>query len=120
VPTQKFDPSMLPTLPGSSPAPAPARASRVVRLRGAAGEFALKEGVHTVGRQESCAVAVLDRQVSRTHAILALTPTSLSIEDKGSANGTFVNGKRVSGTSPLRHGDTLSFGGVEFTVELQG
>ena len=120
MPTQKFDPSTLPTLPGASPAAAPARASRVLKLRGTANEFALKEGVHSVGRQESCGVAVLDRQVSRTHAILTLTPTSLSVEDKGSANGTFVNGKRVSGTTPLRHGDTLSFGGVEFTVELQG
>ena len=119
VPTQKFDPSMLPTLSGAPPAPAPARASRVLTLRGTASEFVLKEGIHTVGRQESCGVAVLDRQVSRTHAILTLTPSSLSVEDKGSANGTFVNGKRVSGTSPLRHGDTLSFGGVEFTVELQ-
>jgi pSer/pThr/pTyr-binding forkhead associated (FHA) protein len=40
------------------------------------------------------------------------------VEDKGSANGTFVNGKRITGPTPLRARDTVSFGGVEFTIDI--
>jgi pSer/pThr/pTyr-binding forkhead associated (FHA) protein len=94
------------------------RAARSVRLRSATQEFVLKEGRHQVGRQETCAVAVLDRQVSRAHAIVAVSATGVSVEDQKSANGTFVNGQRISAVTPLRQGDRVTFGGAEFKVEV--
>jgi len=35
------------------------------------------------------------------------------LTDLGSMNGTFVNGKRVSGQQVLRHGDRLTIGGTK-------
>ena len=35
---------------------------------------------------------------------------TLTIEDLGSTNGTFVNGKRVSGVTPLQNGDMIGLG----------
>jgi pSer/pThr/pTyr-binding forkhead associated (FHA) protein len=39
----------------------------------------------------------------------------LDVEDLGSTNGTFVNGRKVR-RAPLRAGDTLKVGRVEFAV----
>jgi pSer/pThr/pTyr-binding forkhead associated (FHA) protein len=43
---------------------------------------------------------------------------SVTVEDQKSANGTFVNGQRISVVTPLRQGDKVTFGGAEFQVEL--
>jgi serine phosphatase RsbU (regulator of sigma subunit) len=37
------------------------------------------------------------------------------VEDKGSRNGTYLNGKRLTARSPLRSGDCLGIAGVELT-----
>jgi pSer/pThr/pTyr-binding forkhead associated (FHA) protein len=116
APTQKYDPVAL---QAAAKAVRPAEA-RAVRLRSATQEFVLREGRHQVGRQDTCAVAVLDRQVSRLHAILEVTSTGTMVEDQKSANGTFVNGQRISSPTPLRHGDRVTFGGAEFKVEVIG
>ena len=42
------------------------------------------------------------------------------VEDQKSANGTFVNGQRISTPTPLQHGDRVTFGGAEFKVEVIG
>jgi pSer/pThr/pTyr-binding forkhead associated (FHA) protein len=114
VPTQQFD--AVRGIP--MPATPQARQVRGLRLRGASQEFVLKEGRHQVGRQETCDVPVLDRQVSRAHAVLTVTGEGVTVEDQKSANGTFVNGQRLSAVTPLRHGDRVTFGGAEFGVEL--
>src|SRR5262245_61785605 len=41
-----------------------------------------------------------DAGVSRRHAILAHTGEAYTIEDLGSANGTFVNGRRLAAQTP--------------------
>ena len=37
--------------------------------------------------------------------------------DLGSANGTFVNGKRIDAPEALADGDTVRFGEVEFAFK---
>ena len=99
-----------------------APAIRGVKLSGEKGTFQLQIGRHVVGRAEGVAVPILDPQMSRAHAIILVTPVDVRVEDSKSANGTFVNGVKVvpgeSGTIVLKQGDRLSFGKVEFTVEL--
>jgi pSer/pThr/pTyr-binding forkhead associated (FHA) protein/predicted Ser/Thr protein kinase len=52
-----------------------------------------------------------DREISRRHArISRATEGQLTIEDFGSANGTFVNGERISDPRTLRLGDVLRMG----------
>ena len=54
--------------------------------------------------------------VSRVHCRFALTRTTeLELEDVGSTNGTFVNGKKV-GKTMLSDGDKLTVGRVLFVV----
>lgn len=50
--------------------------------------------------------------VSRLHAIIKITPDQISITDLGSANGTWVNGKKANPHRPypLENGDILTLG----------
>jgi predicted component of type VI protein secretion system len=78
--------------------------------------YELTAEVSNLGRDITNDIVINDREVSRHH--LRLTPSNdgLTIEDLGSTNGTFVNGKRVTGTSLLKNGDMLGLGE---TVTLQ-
>ncbi|MGB9898357.1 FHA domain-containing protein, partial [Thermanaerothrix sp.] len=49
----------------------------------------------TIGRDARCEVVIPDRQVSRYHARLVLVEENVILEDLGSKNGTFCNGRRV-------------------------
>ena len=84
------------------------------RLIGAAGarEFALTEGgVFVVGRAAGCDLVLVDPTVSRRHAELECGRDEVAVRDLGSANGVFVNGKRVD-AAVLHAGDAISFGAV--------
>lgn len=109
--------------PAAVPAPVPAPMTlpfRCVMLRGGGQMFKLGVGRHDVGRSENAAVMLLSPQVSRIQAVIVLTPTGASVEDAGSANGTAINGVRISagGTAAIKSGDRLAFGNLEFVVEL--
>ena len=55
--------------------------------------------------------------MSRVHCRLHVTAEGhLAVEDLGSTNGTFVNGRRVD-RATLVPGDALSAGRAELTVE---
>ncbi len=49
----------------------------------------------TIGRDPICALVIPDRQVSRIHARLSVTPEGILLEDLGSKNGTFSNGELI-------------------------
>lgn len=70
-----------------------------------------------IGRDAACAVVIDDEEISRRHARLLAKGEGLAIEDLGSANGTFVNGDRISSPTELRGGDSVAVGGVTLTVE---
>jgi serine protease Do len=64
-----------------------------------------------------------DDGVSRKHAVIKpvdAAETTFSIEDLGSANGTFVNKKKITGKSELLHGDSVMLGlnGPAFTFTV--
>lgn len=48
-----------------------------------------------VGREESCEVPIKDPSISRRHFCVTKQEDSYFIQDMGSSNGTFVNGKRT-------------------------
>ena len=64
----------------------------------------------TIGRDSSCQLVVPATDVSRVHAVLRFDGSILGIEDRASANGTFVNGLAVTGRSALRAGDIIELG----------
>jgi len=51
------------------------------------------------------------------HSIIEPAGTLLRLIDLGSTNGTFVNGVRVEGVSPLGYGDELQLGQVRMRLE---
>lgn len=80
-------------------------------------EFALPDEV-TVGRAGGCGVLLPeDTFVSQLHARLFRQNGDVFVEDLGSTNGTFVNGRKVAAPVPLRKGDTVQFGRT--TVEVR-
>ena len=70
----------------------------------------------TMGRAPRADFVVDAALVSRVHCRFVLNDTNqLELEDLGSTNGTFVNGKKVS-KATLSDGDKLTVGRVEFVV----
>lgn len=70
----------------------------------------------TMGRAPRADFVVDAALVSRVHCRLTLTQANqLELEDLGSTNGTFVNGRKVA-KATLADGDTLTVGRVEFVV----
>ena len=70
----------------------------------------------TMGRAARADFIVDAPLVSRLHCRLNLDASGhLEIEDLGSTNGTWVNGKKIK-RSPLRSGDKLKVGRVQFAV----
>ena len=70
-----------------------------------------------LGRGEGCAVRVADPNVSRRHARLFRAGASLFAEDLGSRAGTFLNGRRLEGPSPIDAGDSLALGAFVLRIE---
>ena len=83
----------------------------LIRARGAQLGQVLKLGPqpHRVGRANDCEIWLSDDGVSRKHATVTFENGVYSIEDTGSANGTFVGGQKVERAS-LRDGDLIQFG----------
>lgn len=88
-------------------------------------EFQLARTGLTIGRAANADLrfdARLDDEVSALHARLTFESDQWVLHDSGSLNGTFVNGRRIDGHSPLRHGDRVKFGlnGPEAEFRLPG
>jgi DNA-binding winged helix-turn-helix (wHTH) protein len=60
-----------------------------------------------VGRESGCDIPIPNREVSRYHARLTLTPEGVTIEDLGSKNGTHCNGSPISEPHLLQDGDII-------------
>ena len=64
-----------------------------------------------IGRDESCEVCLPgDSTVSRLHAVLRAEGGFWAVQDGGSRNGTYLNGRRVAGSARLRPADRLRIG----------
>lgn len=72
--------------------------------------YEITKEVTTLGRDITNDIVMNDREASRHHLRLVRSGGNITIEDLGSTNGTFVNGKRVSGVTPLQNGDMVGLG----------
>lgn len=70
-----------------------------------------------VGR-EGADLVVEDSEMSRRHATIRPVAGGLEIEDLGSLNGTFVDGKRISEVTTLTGNASLKMGITLFAVEV--
>ncbi len=72
---------------------------------------------NTLGRHPDNTIQVLDRIVSKEHCIIELQGNQFILRDLGSLNGTYVNGVRVNGTSPLPEGAEIAMGQTQARIE---
>jgi phosphoserine phosphatase RsbU/P len=70
-------------------------------------------GTITLGRAVDCTVPIRDRFLSRRHAEITFDSGSWILRDCGSANGTLLNGIRLTAPMTLRPGDRISLGDSE-------
>jgi DNA-binding winged helix-turn-helix (wHTH) protein len=75
----------------------------------------LAEGENVVGRHPSSAVWINAKSVSREHACITIAPGGVTVEDRGSTNGTFVDGTRISSAHQLVDGAAITFGSEKAT-----
>lgn len=73
-----------------------------------------------IGRSEDNEILLLDDHISRKHAELIQRDGVVWLRDFRSANGTFVNGRRLVGGCRLFHGDEVSFDALHFQLVGKG
>ena len=78
----------------------------------------ISPGSIIVGRSKDADLVVNDKTVSREHAVIECVEegNACFITDKGSRNGTTLNGERLEEKKELKAGDVILFGQVEFKV----
>ena len=100
----------------------PAEPGRLVVLASPSGEPAVGtiyplDAVTTLGRDLTNTVVVDDAFASTEHAVLTFRGRVWYVEDRGSTNGTFVNGLQVAGPTAMGFGDQLQIGEVRFRLD---
>lgn len=95
---------------------------RLVVLESPAGEPAVGrsfdlDAITTLGRDVNNAIVVEDPFASSDHAVLTYRGRSWYLEDLGSTNGTFLNGRPIATVSPLGFGDEVAVGQVRLRLE---
>ena len=93
---------------------------QVVRGRSTSTTLKLTDNVTSLGRHDDCVIRIKSAQVSRRHCELYEVGGQLMLRDLGSSNGTYVNGKRVTGEVSLKHGDEVTVGAVTLRVAKLG
>ena len=80
--------------------------------------FSLTDGAVSLGRSSANDIVLRsDDYASGRHARLTRHGGLLYVEDTGSTNGTFVNGRKTVGATPLRSGDTVRVGSTTFRYQ---
>ncbi|HVE15590.1 MAG TPA: FHA domain-containing protein [Chthoniobacterales bacterium] len=72
----------------------------------------LGEETVTVGRLADNAIQIEDGSVSSHHAEIVFERGEYHLNDKGSTNGTFVNGEQIS-NAVLKDSDQIRFGNID-------
>jgi hypothetical protein len=78
----------------------------------------LPRGELLVGRGAGCYLRIDDPDVSRLHLRLRVGASSVTIEDLGSTNGTYVNGQPLRGVQELRDGDEITLGARSLRIRI--
>jgi pSer/pThr/pTyr-binding forkhead associated (FHA) protein len=69
-----------------------------------------------VGRDENARIRISSAEVSREHCILMPTDSGVLVRDLDSRNGTFVDGRPITGEKILYPGGTLTVGPLTFLL----
>src|SRR5262245_45517332 len=81
--------------------------------------IAIKDEPVTIGRIPPCEVVLPDTELSRAHCRLETVEGEVIVTDLNSTNGTFVDGKRITGAVKFASGATLRVGRQIMRHELR-
>jgi two-component system response regulator AtoC len=80
--------------------------------------FTLTQGEMIAGRIPQVEICLPDTQVSRKHAQFSSNLGETKVQDLGSTNGTFVNGKRLDKEVLISDGDEIQIGDTVFRFSI--
>ncbi|MDS1029868.1 FHA domain-containing protein [Bacillota bacterium LX-D] len=78
--------------------------------------YPLQKGEIVLGRDSGCTISIIDPHISGRHAYLYQNANGWFLEDLGSTNGTFLNGKRINSKKRIKNGDIILLGDAVFEV----
>ena len=81
--------------------------------------FSLDPGQTVIGRGEGCDLRIPLPEISRKHAAVIVSEKAATLRDMSSANGTYVNNRKIS-EQELSAGDHIVIGPVVFTIRIDG
>jgi DNA-binding winged helix-turn-helix (wHTH) protein len=87
-------------------------------LEWADGHAVLREGENMIGREEHAVAWIESASVSRRHARIVIADGTATLEDLGSKNGTFVDGRRVKEPVVLRNDQEIRAGKVPLRLRI--
>ncbi|MCA9674283.1 MAG: FHA domain-containing protein [Kofleriaceae bacterium] len=77
----------------------------------------LPDGEVVIGRSVACQVRFNAPTVSRRHLVLRIDGDQLTVDNLSQSTGTLLNGRRVTGPTPVQPGDELTLGPREVRIE---
>lgn len=79
-------------------------------------KISLRNVTVVVGRDPQGEICLASPNVSKRHAQFVISGHQVILEDLGSTNGTFINGKRLESSAVLEEGDLVQFADVELRL----
>jgi hypothetical protein len=93
----------------------------IVTLKGRTiGRFDVEGDSVRVGRLPDNEVQINNQSVSRVHCMLERDGEGWVLEDKGSHNGTYLNGAKITQPSRIRSGDSVGVGQFHVAIRTEG
>ncbi|MGD8961024.1 MAG: GGDEF domain-containing protein [Desulfobacterales bacterium] len=80
--------------------------------------FKLNRGFMTIGRSPQADISIGDDRISRIHCVIEWRGDTITIEDKGSTNGTYIDARKVS-RSTLQSGVPIQLGHSIMKIEYK-
>ena len=85
--------------------------ARLILVTAEGGQQSLElRATNSLGRHPNNSIQLLDKIVSKEHCLIEQRGEHFVLRDLGSLNGTYINGERVVGEGPLKHGDEIALG----------
>jgi pSer/pThr/pTyr-binding forkhead associated (FHA) protein len=91
-----------------------------LELEDRSAKILLEPEMLSVGSTADCNIVLDDSAVSGRHAIFRKMGSFWLIQDLGSTNGTWVNGRRIDRPTRLNSGDQIAFGRARFVLRSEG
>ncbi|MGK0481383.1 MAG: ferredoxin-NADP reductase/ferredoxin [Planctomycetota bacterium] len=95
-------------------------AKLLIQRDGVSIQEATIQATATIGRLKDCTVQLRDPEISRVHALITQVAGGFLLTDKGSMNGTQVNGVKLSRGQEvmLNHGDQIRIMAFELRLDV--